>query len=495
LNYAFLKPLLLLTAGCLLLGGCGLPAGTQDPSEVVSAPPAAEETPAEQTAQAPEVTEGVESAETPDLPVSGIAEQGPWLMILTPDGLWAPNSDYSDARQLTFQHLLAPQDITVMPSPTGGYLAYITGEQLTQNLTLHLYVLPRGLAQTLPLVSPQYQPPPENTVAGDPAFEAVRAIFEATSLGWSADGRQLAFSAVLDSDNADLYLLNAETFFSTGESVVKITSEAGQAIDPLWSPDGEWIVYLEAADLGIGAGKNLAAVRVVAPATGENRLLYAPDAGRDERIVGWVGDRRLAVHSREVDCGSMELRTIHLGNGEVRSLWATPFNGAAFDPGSRMFLVTVDQFAATCAGAEGFAGLFLVSASGAEPLHLASDEAFLPIWSPEAGMFFARTSDRVLGVRPDGEVIDLMAPQPVLPLASQDGLRLAWATHTGLWLADLGSSPASVFEGPVFGLAWTPAGNLVFFSEDRMYLASPPEFNPTLIREGVINRGLIWVWP
>ena len=487
---------LLLISFLILLSACSPSAGTSEP-------PATNPPTAAPGIDAPDEVgtspDSVSSTAIPnpgsDDPVPGIANQGPWLMILSPDGLWLPNANYSGARQITFQHLLAPQDITAMPAPAGGYLAYITGEQLTQNLTLHLYGLPRGLAQTLPLVAPEFEPAPDNTVAGDPTFEAARSIFEATSLGWSPDGRQLAFGAVLESASADLYLLAVDEFFSTGNSVVRITDEPGQAINPLWSPDGEWIVYLEADDLGIGAGKHLAAVRAVAPLTGEQRLLYEPAEGLDELIVGWIGTWRLAVHSREPGCGSIELRTFHIGSGEVRSLWPTPLNGVALDPDSRRLLITIDQFAASCGQGDGRAGIFLLDPSGTEPLQLSTEEAFLPIWSPEAGMFFARTADRVLGIRPDGEVIDLMAPQPVLPLPSSEGVRLAWATHAGLWIAELGQAPQSVFEGPVFGIAWLPDGRLLFLSEDRMYLVAAPDFSPVLIEEGLINRGLIWVHP
>ncbi len=438
---------------------------------------------------------GIPETQTPS--AAGYGAAGPWLMILAPDGLYVPSEDLSAVRQITFQHLLAPQDITAMPASAGGRMAYITSRELTQDLTLHVLLMPRGLAQTLPLVDPVFAPVAEKNRPGDPAFEAFRALFEVTSLAWSPDGNWLAFAAVLDAPHADLYLIEAERFFLEGKSAVRrLSGEPGQAIRPSWSPDGRRLVYLEVSSLGSGAGLEIEQVWTVEAGGGEPQSLYVPQNSLDETILGWLQPEAFVVHSRDPECGSGRLRSFDLVSRESNMLWAGSFNDAALDPASDQVLVAVDQFTADCSSPAGSPGLFLVDASTGQIQQLISEEAFLPNWSPPAGMFFARTADGVLGISAQGTAIDLHAPRPVLPLASPDGRQLAWATPAGLWIGATGQVPAQIFEGPVFGVAWLPDRHgLLFFSEDSMYRSEGPGFEPVFVAAGVLNRGLLWLPP
>jgi len=58
-----------------------------------------------------------------------------------------------------------------------------------------------------------------------------------STASFSPDGRYIAFSAVADA-NQDIYLLAVD-----GSAKIRLTSDPGQERFPLWSPDGETIVY------------------------------------------------------------------------------------------------------------------------------------------------------------------------------------------------------------------------------------------------------------
>jgi hypothetical protein len=66
-------------------------------------------------------------------------------------------------------------------------------------------------------------------------------------LDWSPDGELMVVSAARDGDDTDLYI-----FRKFGTYLERITTEAGEAHEPRWSPDGNLIIYKEFVDAGCG---------------------------------------------------------------------------------------------------------------------------------------------------------------------------------------------------------------------------------------------------
>jgi Tol biopolymer transport system component len=62
----------------------------------------------------------------------------------------------------------------------------------------------------------------------------------------------LAFVAARDGDSADVYLFNR-----IGDSVIRLTDEAGHATTLNWSPDGRYLQYLSIHTFGTGAGATM----------------------------------------------------------------------------------------------------------------------------------------------------------------------------------------------------------------------------------------------
>ena len=415
---------------------------------------------------------------------------GPWLVLAGPDGLWAFDPTGETLSHPETRVPLAPQEVTAMPAPSGGRIAYITGRDGIEDLALNVLRLPDGRIDAIPLIPPEHMPP-AGTPPGDPAAEAVRAIFERTSIAWSPDGQRLAFVGLLEAGNADLYVVEVGELEKPAaeREIVRLTASAAQEVQPVWSPDGEWLVYAAVETFGSGAEHDLAGVRIVRADGSGDRLLYDPAGSAGESFVAWLDGRTLVVHSWTPVCGSERLRAVGIESGETRQLWSGPFNGTALDPETGSLLVAVDTFTSNCERAAG-QGLYFLPGAGGEPVRLTDAEAFLPVWSAEAGLFFARTADLVLAVDPRGSALVLEAPGPVLPAGGRRG-QLAWAAAGGIWVGAVGEAPERVFEGNAALPAWGLDGEVLYFlGEAGLYRVVG--VGVELVGEGV--EGAVGVW-
>ena len=72
----------------------------------------------------------------------------------------------------------------------------------------------------------------------------------ATARDWSPDGRTIAF-ATRRRSSIDLWLMDAD---GTNERILASDIDANHGVGPVWSPDGERIVYQELCDVQRQAG-------------------------------------------------------------------------------------------------------------------------------------------------------------------------------------------------------------------------------------------------
>ncbi len=426
----------------------------------------------------------------PDRPLS---DEGPWWVFSTPDGLSAINPDGSGLKQFYFSEMVQPY-LDLLPAASGGHVAYLTGTGISDlTLRFHHFPGPESVAE-IPLTSGLAESG-EDAMPGDPAFEAFRAMTEITSMAFSPDGRHLAFMGAIDGPTSDLYLYSFENRETT-----RLTSGPSQAFQPVWSPDGKYIVHAGARTFGTGAGYSMEGVWAAAADDSGVVTLYNPSGSGSEEIVGWVDDRTFVVHSWNASCGPNSLRTHNIETGKIDVLWPEFFSAVAFDPENAVAVIGI-RFE-DC-NADGQAGLFRVPTDGGAPVRIVEDRPSQIIWSPEAGLFLAKTEFGTLAIDSTGQFIDLEEPPgaSAFPAVAPGSRDLAWPGD-GLWVGPLLGSidqpPQKIFDAPVSIAVWDPSGNwVIFFSEGGLYAAQSPDFAPLLVAEGPDKaNGLSgWVYP
>jgi hypothetical protein len=121
-------------------------------------------------------------------------------------------------------------------------------------------------------------------------------------------------------------------------------------------------------------------------------------------------------------------------------------------------------------------------------------------------LFFAEANahqDWSMAYRTDGRLVQLaQAVSGGLPEVSATSGLWAWtfptgSPHLGLWLGAPTETPRRVYGGAARLPRWTADGkHLLFFDGEGLYLASAPDFNPTLVQTlspAVVDA--VWMWP
>jgi hypothetical protein len=270
---------------------------------------------------------------------NGLSPEGPWLVFPAENGLWAANEDGSGLTQLVADAYLGPAELHAAVSPDGARVAIITAGDpaFPQDPMLFILSLPDVKLQgMIELTIPENAPMPDAAVC-DPRLEAARAAMIGNGLAWSPDGSQLAFSAALEGETADLYLYS----FDDG-SIQRLTDEPGQAYDLHWSADENKILYFSANCFGSGGGFDMEGVYLVDPDTGKQDLIYRPDKqSYGEKFVGWLfTDRTNFMVATISGCPYRDMRLVDMDSGETDMLFEGCFEDYAEGPTSMLAVLT-----------------------------------------------------------------------------------------------------------------------------------------------------------
>jgi WD40 repeat protein len=422
----------------------------------------------------PEMDKPNQGSEIPETP---LASNGPWYVFSTLEGLFAINPDGSGLTQFYADPINSPYPRQILVSPKEGYLAYIEGERYDAVLRINKF--PEGtLITRTPLLS----------FSSDQDLDAMRAIVEQKSLSFSPDGRSLAFMGMIEAPTSDLYLFALDTF-----EVTRLTDIPSQAYQPVWSPDGKYIVHTGVRSFGTGAGYAMAGVWASHAATTDAISLYDPSGSGSENILGWIDNQIFIVYSWGFFCGEEDLRTFNIETKQSTVLWQESFRGVAFDPSNKVALLISND--GEC-GPEDGAGIYLVPTNGYAPLRVLENTGSQVIWSEDAGLFMASGDfgSWVIAVDSMGQFIDLDMPQSAqgFPAVAPGSRLLAWKGKS-LWIGPLLGSienpPEEVFNEPVYNVTWTPDGeSVIFFANSGLYIAHQPDYTPILIADGLDNQ-------
>jgi dipeptidyl aminopeptidase/acylaminoacyl peptidase/Tfp pilus assembly protein PilF len=167
-------------------------------------------------------------------------------------------------------------------------------------------------------------------VAAKKAFQLTSGPFDDSSPAWSPDGARIAFvsnRALPDSDrsiNTDLFAVAARE----GEIPRALTTSLARDSAPSWSPDGQWLAYVEGGDpkdLWYGASH----LAVVSAAGGAPRALTAA-LDRNVSQPRFAPDGRSVLFLLE-DGGNQHLARVGTGGGAVERVVGGERDVRAFD--------------------------------------------------------------------------------------------------------------------------------------------------------------------
>ncbi len=460
-----------------------------------------------------------------------LSTSGPWLVVSSPWGIWAVNSDGVGARQLHEFPQAPVYRAALDVSPEHGLLAFSVPyecagpapdlceaeRQLGEDpqVELFIYRLPALTPRVvLPLISPaQYEaiatayPGTWHDLRSRAWYQreqVLAAVSDPRSLAWSPDGRLLAFVAALDGPSSDLYVLDASSFATT-----RLTNGLTQAMDPEWSPDSRYALHLAVDDINIGrSGTDLVAGLWAASANGNDVRLLVPG---DANVVDWLSPSLALVDHWAMGCDSYDLDLLDLRSGTASTVWRGSFLSAAVNPDAGVVLLGSpyeeaegDPFLWECPP-DYPQGLYVIRLPGGTtqrigefnwdgmPFHniqwLSSRQQFMIYHYPRYSRFTL--------ISPQGDTVqgefDMFSP----PVFSPSGQ--LWMTNPGptLQVFSPGEGLVGVVSGSFCSATWRPDGEAIFFSdESSLYIAEAPEYEPVLALSGMTglcDSEMVWV--
>jgi Tol biopolymer transport system component len=308
------------------------------------------------------------TAVSPQVPLSA---NGPWVLILNYDGIWAANGDGDGLTHLT-QDVVVSHAVAV----SGRWIAYVTDRaadpdsESGEGLVLRVLSLPEGMAQTvtdLQIRNVTSDSPEDLQFAADQVYRAV--VFEGGGLAWSPDGTKLAFVSGHEGTSADVYVYSRDT-----GQIARLTDGPAHAYQLSWSPDGQYIFHTGAAAFGSGAGYSMVGVWVARVDGTGIRSLYEPDLrSGSEVLVDWISANTALVHSWRPDCGQVNLMTVNVASGEIQVVWPDYFNQVVYKPDTGAILIDASGIGCNPEGASGF---YMIEPAGTELEQVSGDEYY-----------------------------------------------------------------------------------------------------------------------
>ena len=427
---------------------------------------------------------------------------GPWVVFQAMDGLWAFNQDGTGLTHLVDEIIVAPSNLSAGLSPNGGYLAYVTTSDAftLQNLTLKLLKLPEGTIETITrLTSPETEPS-SNFDMCDPKHEAARAVTIDDGLGWSNDGRQLAFIGAMQGPTADLYMYSPED-----GSITRLTSGPSQAYGVHWSMSNEFIVHFGAACFGTGAGFNMAGAWA-AYADGHDVIdLYtpSPESYGELFVANYWGQPDAFYVATMSGCPLRDLRLVEIETRKVTSVHSGCFEDYAVGPTNLLAVLTSQDFSedpglyvyAERGSSGDFPASVYVPQENGREVELYADIALIKV------VDFSQPASQILSY-------DFLNGNPGwysgkgdFPRFSPDWTRYTWLENDTFYLGQWGTNQTQVLssQGARYPFWYEEVGatigdvrqHLIYFAGDdsaALYLASDPDYAPVPIASGLIPQ-------
>jgi hypothetical protein len=299
---------------------------------------------------------------------------------------------------------------------------------------------------------------------------------------WSPDGTRLAYLNIPNGKKTRLMLYDTATKTST---VLSQVSE--DVVAPVWSPDGEWILYQTIDGFKPQGMPAVTSMHAVHANGSEDHLLYQPSSLR-ETVLGW-SEREIFVVESMIERGNRDLRLVSIKDGSSLSLNQGLVKNAGWNPSDNtaMYLLTASE-----TNNEQPNGVYAVTAFSPQRMVLPRKWSSLQFF-PHARTWIAGGTGVAGIIRPEGVTLTIKGVESILDV-SADAKYLA-ANTTGAGLTVFGSDGVSkaVLTGkPARCAFFTPDGQTLYYeAASQIFTASAPEWKSELFTNG--NTLIGWV--
>jgi len=307
-----------------------------------------------------------------------------------------------------------PPQTQTLPTPQA--IACLTRESWEQALQTRA-ALPAGLSGTLALAE---LPPPDyyyQVSVTKLDGSRLKSIGFGSAPSLSPDGtRVVHMGPAIDGPADGLYI----TDLVSGNTTLLPGTARGD-MNPLWSPDGQQIVFTRGPSSGlIGAPGSYNIVLMNADGSNFRPITEGIDANY---AMAWMSDRKRLLYTTASPDG-VSLHLVNVQTGEVSSLFDINYNGTvSISPdGKRLAfeeMLPLDKY-----------GLFVSDLDGSNRKLLADGNPYtvtVPTWSPDGDWVIASVHDPDTNTHPNSTLALIQVETcQIIPLTSLSGYVTSW---------------------------------------------------------------------
>jgi hypothetical protein len=414
-------------------------------------------------------------------PASGLNPSGPYVVFEGDRGIWIANPDGSFPTRISENGIGNDgRELRAAISPGDGDIAaVVTGKT---GVDLALIEVPSGRTRILSrLVDITRNELAMNSMT--PEAFAYYAITGFPNPAWQpGSGDILAYVGAGDGDTADLFAYDL-----TQGTIRQIEADPSQAISPVWSPHGEYLLYFGvewlppfgATYITFDPMKGFWGARM-----GDNRILPQTNLrGTYRNFAGWQDDTHYLVYDTDEECFAHNLRAVDLLTGGESSVadfcfFAQP----VWSPSSGAVLVSVDA-GCDCWTGE---GVYLIRPDLTKPVRLSDKKALELYWLPESGVFYAypETLFSADGRARYDPPVRGSSYRPAVSISGHQAWVVIEDHRSRVMVHYRDGSWMTVLEGDVGTMIWDPVSGetlLIVLDTGALYAASAPDFIPEAI--------------
>lgn len=421
-------------------------------------------------------------------------QAGPWLIFpnAQENGLYALELGSDHLGGIDIPALIDFADLTNGIAPDGSALVVRAGNvDDLDNLGLYEITNPMQSGRMIsPLLGEFVREAIRDRTDNQAAF-ALQAVLQPEGLAWRPNSQSLVFSAALEGIAANLYRYQP----ASGQAS-RLTVRYQQDFKPVWSPDGQLLVFQEADTLNNPGGwQPYLFTSLNLSNTG--RLTYVdqialPDQARI--VAGWLNPAQLVTYSLTANGVKQAVRLVNAQSGRPASIiFKGSFDDIAVNPNAGQAAIAVS--AATSTGSGLSAGIYLYQ-SGRQQAELLLNGDFNSLeYHPQAGVFSASGALGLTLFSPGKNTLSFPDDQQAAYAPSGSWL-LTWGSNGARLNAPDGKPLQVISAEGVSAAIWQPDSRGFYLLKDAgLFHYQFPLLRETLVCDDVSRTDPGWfVW-